>query len=179
MLDVVLDRVALQIEKEEKIKRRVKGAMIYPIVVSCSRPLVMTGTWLFLVPIFVKIFDQSAATRHADAAGAARLEPLLRGYWFIIFPVIGIMIFGFLKWKKTEVGRRGGIALRVPAQIGTRRAKVAMARWSRTLSTRSPLASTSCARSRSLGRRAATGSSRRRQRGPGPRPRKAQLSRSR
>ena len=58
VLDVVLDRVALQIEKEEKIKRRVKGAMIYPTVVLVFATLVMTGMLMFLVPIFVKIFDQ-------------------------------------------------------------------------------------------------------------------------
>ena len=58
VLDVVLDRVALQIEKEEKIKRRVKGAMIYPAVVLVFATLVMTGMLMFLVPIFVKIFDE-------------------------------------------------------------------------------------------------------------------------
>ena len=58
VLDVVLDRVAIQIEKEEKIKRRVKGAMIYPSVVLTFAFLVMTGLLMFLVPVFVKIFDQ-------------------------------------------------------------------------------------------------------------------------
>ena len=58
VLDVVLDRVALQIEKEEKIKRRVKGAMIYPSVVLTFAFLVLTGLLMFLVPVFVKIFDQ-------------------------------------------------------------------------------------------------------------------------
>src|SRR5215471_16219722 len=56
VLDVVLDRVAMQIEKEEAIKRRVKGAMIYPTVVITFATLVMTGMLMFLVPIFVKIF---------------------------------------------------------------------------------------------------------------------------
>ena len=62
---------------------------------------------------------------------------LLRGYWFIIFPVIGLSIFGFFKWKKTEVGRQAWdrFKLRLPAQIGVVVRKVAMARWSRTLST--------------------------------------------
>ena len=58
VLDTVLDRVAIQIEKEQKIKRRVKGAMIYPAVVLTFATLVMTGMLMFLVPIFVKIFDQ-------------------------------------------------------------------------------------------------------------------------
>ena len=58
ILDIVLDRVALQIEKEQQIKRRVKGAMIYPTIVMIFATLVLIGMLLFLVPIFVKIFAQ-------------------------------------------------------------------------------------------------------------------------
>src|SRR4051812_28232249 len=57
-LDRVLDRLAHQIEKATQIKRRVKGAMIYPIVVLCFAFLVLTGMLLFLVPVFSNIFAQ-------------------------------------------------------------------------------------------------------------------------
>jgi type IV pilus assembly protein PilC len=53
ILDIVLDRVAFQIEKETKIKRRVKGAMIYPTMVLIFATLVLVGMLLFLVPVFV------------------------------------------------------------------------------------------------------------------------------
>src|SRR5881409_2768461 len=56
-LDTVLDRVAVQIEKETKIKRRVKGAMIYPSVVVCFASLVLIFMLLFIVPVFVNVFD--------------------------------------------------------------------------------------------------------------------------
>ena len=58
ILDQVLDRVAYQIEKETQIKRRVKGAMIYPTIVLIFATLVLIGMLMFLVPIFVKIFAQ-------------------------------------------------------------------------------------------------------------------------
>src|SRR5437773_5738658 len=58
ILDTVLDRVAFQIEKETQIKRRVKGAMIYPTMVLVFAGLVLAGMLLFLIPIFVKIFAQ-------------------------------------------------------------------------------------------------------------------------
>ena len=58
ILDIVLDRVAFQIEKETQIKRRVKGAMIYPTMVFVFATLVLTGMLLFLVPVFEKIFKQ-------------------------------------------------------------------------------------------------------------------------
>jgi type IV pilus assembly protein PilC len=137
VLDTVLDRVAIQIEKEQKIKRRIKGAMIYPTVVLVFATLVMTGMLMFLVPIFVKIFatlggDLPTLTQYVLYASNA-----LRGYWFIIFPVIGATIWTFFRWKKTESGRQAWdrFKLRIPMQIGGVVRKVAMARWSRTLST--------------------------------------------
>ena len=74
ILDQVLDRVAFQIEKETKIKRRVKGAMIYPTVVLIFATLVLIGMLMFLVPVFVKIFD--AARRRAADADAVRRQRL-------------------------------------------------------------------------------------------------------
>ena len=61
ILDEVLDRVAMHIEKATQIKRRVKGAMLYPLMVLSFAPLVLTGLLLFLVPVFVNIFSSSAA----------------------------------------------------------------------------------------------------------------------
>lgn len=137
VLDVVLDRVALQIEKEQKIKRRVRGAMIYPTVVMSFAFLVLCGLLMFLVPIFVDIFDTLGGELPTLTQYVLHVSNLLRGYWFIVFPVIGLSIFGFLKWKKTEGGRQiwDRFKLRIPMQIGIVVRKVAMARWSRTLST--------------------------------------------
>ena len=58
ILDTVLDRVAYQIEKETQIKRRVKGAMMYPTMVLVFATLVLIGLLMFLVPVFVNIFAQ-------------------------------------------------------------------------------------------------------------------------
>jgi type IV pilus assembly protein PilC len=137
VLDVVLDRVALQIEKEQKIKRRVRGAMIYPTVVMTFAFLVLCGLLMFLVPVFVKIFDTLGGELPTLTQWVLHVSNLLRGYWFIVFPLIGASIFGFFKWKKTETGRQAWdrFKLRIPMQIGSVVRKVAMARWSRTLST--------------------------------------------
>ena len=137
VLDVVLDRVAIQIEKEEKIKRRVKGAMIYPSVVLTFATLVMTGLLMFLVPIFVKIFDSLGGQLPALTQLVLHVSNLLRGWWFVIFPVIGLTIFSFFRWKKTETGRQAWdrFKLKIPMQIGSVVRKIAMARFSRTLST--------------------------------------------
>ncbi len=137
VLDTVLDRVATQIEKEEKIKRRVKGAMIYPTVVLVFACLVLTGMLMFLVPVFVKIFETLGGELPLLTQYVVKASNLLKGYWFILFPVIGGSIYAFFRWKKTELGRQAWdrFKLRIPVSIGTVVRKVAMARWSRTLST--------------------------------------------
>jgi type IV pilus assembly protein PilC len=137
VLDVVLDRVAIQIEKEEKIKRRVKGALIYPSVVLTFATLVMCGLLMFLVPIFVKIFDQLNGQLPTLTLIVLHVSNLLRNWWYVIFPLIGIIVFGFFRWKKTDTGRQSWdrFKLRMPMSIGAVVLKVSMARFSRTLST--------------------------------------------
>ena len=93
-LDRVLDRLAVQIEKSTQIKRRVKGAMIYPIVVLCFAFLVLTGMLLFLVPVFSNIFAQLNGQLPMLTQSVVDASNLLRRYWFIIFPLIGASIFG-------------------------------------------------------------------------------------
>ena len=93
VLDTVLDRVAIQIEKEQKIKRRIKGAMIYPSVVLVFATLVMVGMLMFLVPVFVKIFDQLGGelpilTQYVMHASNGLRNPLIPG-----LPIPGVIFF--------------------------------------------------------------------------------------
>jgi type IV pilus assembly protein PilC len=137
ILDTVLDRVAFQIEKETQIKRRVKGAMIYPIMVMIFATLVLTGMLLFLVPIFVKIFAQLGGELPKLTQLVVGASNILKHDWYIIFPLLIGSIVGFRRWKRTESGRKrwDAFKLRVPMKIGDVVLKVTMARFSRTLST--------------------------------------------
>ncbi|MGH3002209.1 MAG: type II secretion system F family protein [Gaiellaceae bacterium] len=136
-LDAVLDRVAVQIEKATAIKRRVKSAMVYPTVVLTFASLVLAGMLLFLVPVFVKIFAQLNGQLPTLTQYVLDASNLLRGYWFIIFPMIGAGIYGLRRGKRTERGRQiwDRTKLRVPMKIGDVVLKVTMARFSRTLAT--------------------------------------------
>jgi type IV pilus assembly protein PilC len=136
ILDEVLDRVALHIEKATQIKRRVKGAMLYPLMVMSFATLVLVGLLLFLVPVFVHIFSQLGGDLPKLTQYVVNVSNLLKHKWYIIFPAFGGMIFGFFKWKKSEPGRKqwDRFKLRVP-KIGPVVLKVTMARFSRTLST--------------------------------------------
>ena len=137
VLDQVLDRVAYQIEKETAIKRRVKGAMIYPMVVITFATLVLIGMLMFIVPIFVNIFKGLGGSLPTLTQWVMNASNLLRHDWFIIFPVVAAIIFGLRYAKGTEPGRRvwDRFRLRVPMKIGDTVRKVSMARFSRTLAT--------------------------------------------
>jgi type IV pilus assembly protein PilC len=137
ILDVVLDRVAFQIEKETRIKRRVKGAMMYPLMVMGFAGLVLVGMLMFLVPIFVDIFAELGGDLPLLTQIVVNLSDVLRSYYFVVFPVLGAMIYGFFRLKKTDRGRRvwDGFRMRVPFGVGAIVVKVGMARFSRTLST--------------------------------------------
>src|SRR5438067_7849360 len=106
ILDQVLDRVAFQIEKDTQIKRRVKGAMMYPTMVMIFATLVLVGLLMFLVPVFVNIFGQLGRQLPTLTQYVVTMSDFLRANWMFIFPAVGAVFFGFRKWKKTEMGRR-------------------------------------------------------------------------
>ncbi len=137
ILDQVLDRVAFQIEKETAIKRRVKGAMIYPTMVLIFATLVLVGMLMFLVPVFVKIFASLGGDLPTLTQYVVNFSNFLRGNYYIVFPLLAAVIFGIRRFKRTEQGRRvwDRIKLKIPMRIGQVVLKVTLARFSRTLST--------------------------------------------
>jgi type IV pilus assembly protein PilC len=136
-LDTVLDRVATQIEKETALKRRVRSAMIYPAVVITFATLVLIFMLLFIVPVFVKVFDELNGQLPTPTRIVMGASNTLRDYWFLIFPAIGLTIYGFRRLKRTEQGRQrwDKFRLRIPMKIGDVVQKIALARFSRTLAT--------------------------------------------
>jgi type IV pilus assembly protein PilC len=137
LLDQVLDRVADQIEKATKIKRRVKGAMVYPTVVFTFATLVLIAMLMFIVPIFARIFTSLNGKLPLLTRIVMSASDLLRHQWYIVFPLIGFLIWGAMRYKKTEQGRQfwDRFKLRIPMRIGETVLKVTMARLLRTLAT--------------------------------------------
>jgi len=137
ILDQVLDRVAFQIEKDTQIRRRVKGAMMYPTMVLIFATLVLLALLMFLVPVFAKIFTQLGGKLPTLTQWVVNASNLLRHHWYIIFPAAIALIIGLRRAKRTEAGRQfwDRFKLRIPMKIGDVVLKVTMARFSRTLST--------------------------------------------
>jgi type IV pilus assembly protein PilC len=136
ILDIVLDRVAFQIEKQEAIRRRIKGAMVYPTMVLIFATLVLIGMLMFLVPVFVKIFSQLGGQLPTLTQYVVTASNLLKNRPYVIL-LIPLSVWGFFKWKATEGGRKNWdkFKLKLPMKIGDTVLKVTMARFSRTLST--------------------------------------------
>src|SRR3989442_5214067 len=101
ILDEVLDRVAFQIEKATQIKRRVKGAMLYPTMVLTFATLVLIGLLMFLVPVFVHIFGQLGCELPTLTKYVVSASDLLRHKYYVIFPGLAAGFFGILKNPKT------------------------------------------------------------------------------
>ena len=161
ILDTVLDRVAIQIEKEMKIRRRVKGAMIYPLVVLTFAILTLIGMLLFLVPVFENIFADLGGDLPTLTKGVVAASDLVRGYWFILFPAMGLSVWGFRRWKKTPAGRQVWDRFKLRAPAASARSS-SRSRWRASRAPSRPSsrpASTSSRRSRSRVRPRATGSS--------------------
>jgi type IV pilus assembly protein PilC len=137
ILDQVLDRMAFQIERETKLKRRVKGAMMYPTMVLIFATLVLTGMLLFLVPFFTKVFTTLGGKLPTLTQWTVDASNFIQNDWYLIlaFGIGGTV--GFKKWRKTEKGRRqwDRFKLALPMQVGDVVLKITMARFSRTFST--------------------------------------------
>ena len=136
VLEESLMRVADQLEKEDSLRRQIKSAMVYPGVVLTFALSVLIGLVTFLVPVFVGVFKQFGGDLPTITKFTVALSNSIKGYWFVWILVSVGAVWAFRKWKSTYRGRGqwDAMRLRIPMKIGDIVQKVALARWSRTLS---------------------------------------------
>ena len=136
-LDQTLMRLATQLEKSDSLKRTIKSAMTYPVLIAVFAIMVMIGMLLFIIPIFAKMYDDLGGQLPSLTRLMMTISNMMKGYWFIIFPVIGLTIWGLMRLKKTEQGRRAWdrAKLKLPLKVGPIVQKLAVARFTRTFAT--------------------------------------------
>jgi type IV pilus assembly protein PilC len=136
VLENALMRVADQLEKDAALRRQVRGAMIYPTLVISFAVLVLLALVAFLIPVFQSVFKQFGGNLPTLTQFMVSFSQIIRGQWYLVIGVIGGMVGGFIFWKRSERGRAqwDAFKLRIPLKIGDVVQKVAIARWSRTLS---------------------------------------------
>ena len=136
VLDTVLNRLAVYMEKNEQLKNKIKSAMTYPIIVLCVAFGVVAILMIFVIPTFSDMFKQFGAALPAPTQMVVNLSHLFRNFWWGMAGFIVLLIFGF-KWIRTrEKGRfyTDKVALRLPV-FGDLIRKVAVAKFTRTLGT--------------------------------------------
>ena len=135
VLEGALLRVADQLEKDASLKRQIKSAMVYPVLVVVVAVGIMLALCAFLIPVFINVFKEFGGNLPAISKVSVLASEIVTGYYWALFLVTGAVVFTFIKCNKTTWGRKqwDHFRLHIPMKIGTIVQEVAVARWSRTL----------------------------------------------
>ncbi|MCK4605638.1 MAG: type II secretion system F family protein [Deltaproteobacteria bacterium] len=136
ILDDVLKRLADYMEKALRLKRKVKGALTYPIIVLAISALVIGVILIFVIPVFEQMFADFGGALPVPTQMVVNLSNFVKSYSLVIIGVSVVMVFLFKKYYKTEKGRRlvDRLLLKSPV-FGPLLRKVAVAKFTRTLGT--------------------------------------------
>ncbi len=136
LLDDVLARLSTYIEKSEKLKKKVKSAMIYPISIIIVAILVVLVLLLFVIPVFEGMFSSFGKALPAPTQIVINLSKFVKGSIHYMIAAVVIAVFLFRRYYKTEKGQRqvDKTVLKIPI-FGLLMQKASVARVTRTLST--------------------------------------------
>ena len=136
ILDTILQRLATYIEKAEKLKSQIKGAMTYPIVVVGVAILVIAVILIFVIPVFQEMFEGFGKSLPVPTQIVVAMSDFLKANIHYMIGGLIVFIFLFKKYRATPRGRKqiDTIALKLPI-FGPLLKKVAVARFTRTLGT--------------------------------------------
>lgn len=137
ILDQLLDRLAVYMEKTEAIKSKIKSALMYPITVLIVAFVVVSVIMIFVIPSFKEVFTSFGGELPMPTLVVIAMSEFFIQYWYLIFGGIGGGVYFFLEsWKRNEKMQKvmDRIMLKLPI-FGILVEKSCIARWTRTLST--------------------------------------------
>lgn len=137
ILDQLLDRLAVYMEKTEAIKSKIKSALMYPMSVIVVAFVVVAVIMIFVIPAFKETFTSFGADLPAPTLFVMAISELFVAYWWLIFSTIGGTIYFLLQaWKRSEKVQMfmDRLMLKMPI-FGVLVEKSVIARWTRTLAT--------------------------------------------
>jgi type IV pilus assembly protein PilC len=137
ILEALLDRLAVYMEKTEAIKAKIKSALMYPIAVMVVAFVVVAVIMIFVIPAFKSVFTSFGADLPAPTLVVMAMSEIFVKYWWLIFGGIGGGLYFFLQaWKRSEKVQMfmDRVMLKLPI-FGDLVYKSVVARWTRTLST--------------------------------------------
>src|SRR2546421_12955785 len=104
VLDSVLLQLSTTIEKQVELRRKIKSAMTYPVVVFALVILIVSAMLLFVVPMFSKLYAQLGGGLPAPTKMLMSASNAVTNYWWMLIGGEGGMVFAFRKWIKTPTG---------------------------------------------------------------------------
>jgi type IV pilus assembly protein PilC len=134
VLNTILNRVALFIEKANKLKRKVKGALIYPTTILAVAVIVVAILLIFVIPVFAELYGSMGKALPAPTQITINISNWFVANWYFMFGgLIGIVI-AIRAYYQTEQGRMNidRIMLHLPV-VGDLLRKVAVARFSQNM----------------------------------------------
>ena len=136
ILDTILSRLSIFMEKSMILKKRVKGAMVYPIICLAISIIILGIILIFVVPVFDKMFTDFGAALPVPTQLVVTMSNVVKNNFLYGLVLIGLCIFAFKKFYATEKGeiKVDGMILKLPV-FGDLVRKVAVAKFSRTLGT--------------------------------------------
>jgi type IV pilus assembly protein PilC len=137
ILDQLLDRLAVYMEKTEAIKSKIKSALMYPISVLVVAFVVVAVIMIFVIPAFKEVFSSFGADLPAPTLVVIAISEFFVSYWWLIFGgLIGGFYFFMQAWRRNEKMQHfmDRLMLKLPI-FGTLVEKSCIARWTRTLAT--------------------------------------------
>jgi type IV pilus assembly protein PilC len=136
ILDTILSRLAAYIEKAMKLKKKVKGAMVYPTTIMAIAVIVVGVILVFVIPTFAKMFADFGGELPGPTRFVIGLSSFLKKYILILIIIAFLLKLAFSKYYATPKGRKqmDQLALRLPI-VGPLIRKVAVAKFTRTLGT--------------------------------------------
>jgi type IV pilus assembly protein PilC len=137
ILETLLDRLANYQEKTLAIKSKIKAALFYPIAIIAVAFIITAVIMIFVIPAFKEVFTNFGADLPAPTLVVMAISDWFVAYWYIIFPVIGGGIYGFLEaWKRSVAVQIFMDKLMLKAPVFGHLVRIStIARWTRTLST--------------------------------------------
>lgn len=135
-LDIVLERLTGFLESQLRLKSRIMGAMVYPIIMVVIGVLLMTVLLVFIVPRVTKLFEQQRKELPGITKFLLASSDFMIHFWWLVAIIIGVLIFLFRKWTSTKSGRLkwDTFLLKIPLFGGLFR-MVSISRFAKTLST--------------------------------------------
>ncbi|WP_312667303.1 type II secretion system F family protein [Tissierella praeacuta] len=135
-LDIIMERMAVHFEKENKLENKIKSALIYPVVLAVVSIAVVIFLLVAVMPTFIGMFESSGQALPKPTQILLNISNWLTEYWYIFIPIVLALIVGFVLFKQTPTGINfvDTLKIKIPV-IKDTNVKIITARFARTLST--------------------------------------------